>query len=202
VSRPSTPSRAAAVRFIEPPWTEPLDAEAEIAAIPESAQIRGLMTAPMAADAKKRDAARLLPRERYVSFNLYPLREHARLLVYTAHDTFPDRSLRDALRKLGRAAAATFVASTLGKVTLGAAEGVHDIVSAFAKGYELNMQPGRASVIDSQPRSIVVSLDDLHYFLDSHHVGSFEGAMKRAGVRGRVSIARRGRAAADLLLQW
>jgi uncharacterized protein (TIGR02265 family) len=190
------------MRFIEPPWAEPLDAEAEIAAIPASAQVRGMLTAPMVADLKKRGWKRPLPRERYVSFNLYPLREHARLLVDTCRELFPDRSLREGLRKLGRAAPTAFGSSTLGKVTLGVAEGVHDIVAAFAKAYELNLQPGRATIVETGPRRMIVSIEDLYYFLDSHHVGSFEGAMKRAGVKGRVLIAPRGRASADLLLQW
>jgi uncharacterized protein (TIGR02265 family) len=115
---------------------------------------------------------------------------------------FPEKPLREALRKIGRAAPSTFGSSVLGKVTLGDAEGIHDIVSAFAKGYELNMQPGRAVVTESHRRRMIVSLDDLHYFIDSHHVGAFEGALKRAGVQGHVSIARRGRGAAELELQW
>ena len=188
--------------FVEPPWSASLNAEAEIRAMPETAQVRGLLIAPMLADAKKRGSSKPLPRERYLSFNLYPLREHARLLVDRCQDLFPELPFRQGLRKLGRAASDAFGASTLGKVTLGAAEGVHDIVTAFAKGYELNLQPGRAIVVESSPRRIVISLDDVHYFVDSHHVGAFEGVLRRAGVRGRVLIARRGRAAADLLLEW
>ena len=167
--------------------------------MPATAQVRGLLIAPMVEDAKKRGP---LPRDRYVPFNLYPLREHARLLVDSCHALFPALPLREALRKLGRGAQGAFVASTLGKVTLGAAEGVHDVVAAFAKGYELNLQPGRARVVESGARYLVVSLDDVHYFIDSHHIGAFEGALGRAGVRGRVRIAPRGRVAADLLLDW
>ena len=188
--------------FEEPPWTAPLDAEVEIRALPPTAQVRGVMIAPMFAAAKKRGTAASTARERYLSFTLYPLHEHVRLLVDSCEASFPELPLRQGLRKLGRGASDAFGASTLGKVTLGAAQGVHDIVTAFAKGYELNLQPGRASVIESGPRRIVVSLEEVHYFLDSHHVGAFEGVLKRAGVRGRVSIARRGRAAADLLLAW
>lgn len=189
-------------RFVEPPWTAPLDAETELRALPPSAQVRGVMIAPMLANAKKHPTTASLPRERYLSFTLYPLREHARLLVDSCQALFPELPLRQGLRKLGRGASDAFGSSTLGKVTLGAAQGVHDIVAAFAKGYELNLQPGRACVVESGPRRVVVGLDDIHYFLDSHHVGAFEGVLKRAGVRGRVSIARRGRAAADLLLEW
>ena len=57
-------------------------------------------------------------------------------------------------------------------------------------------------MLESTRRRSVVRLEDIHYFLDSHHVGTFEGALKFAKVEGRVLIARRGRAAADLLLEW
>jgi uncharacterized protein (TIGR02265 family) len=199
VSNDSSSGSYDPTRFVEPPWSRALDAELELRAIPETAQVRGLLIAPMLGDAKKRGP---LPRDRYLSFNLYPLREHARLLVDSARALFPDIPLREGLRKLGRGAPSAFGASTVGKVTLGVAEGVQDVITAFAKGYELNLQPGRAHIVDRGPQRLIVSLDDVYYFLDSHHIGAFEGALGRAGVRGRIRIARRGRSAADLLLQW
>jgi uncharacterized protein (TIGR02265 family) len=188
--------------FVEPLWDAAFVPEAVIRAIPDSAQVRGLMIAPMIAEMKKRRWPVKPPRERYVSFNLYPLREHARVLIDTCQNQFPDKPLRDALRRLGRAGPSAFAASTVGKVTLGAAEGIHDIVNAFAKGYELTMLPGSATILESHPRRIVVRLEQVHHFLDSHHVGAFEGAMTRAGVRGKVSIFTRSSGCADLLLQW
>jgi len=170
--------------------------------MPDDVRVRGLLIMPMLAEVKRRGVTRAPPRERYVAFNLYPLRELARVLVDTSGDLFPDRSLRHGLRKLGRIAPTAFGATTLGKVTLGSALGVHAIVEAFAKGYELNIQPGRAVVMESNSRSIVVSLDDVYHFIDSHHVGAFEGALAHAGVRGTVKIAPRGSSGADLLLEW
>jgi hypothetical protein len=49
---------------------------------------------------------------------------------------------------------------------------------------------------------LVVKLDQIHYFLDCHHVGVFEGLMKHAGARGRVRIDSRSLSSADLLLEW
>jgi hypothetical protein len=48
----------------------------------------------------------------------------------------------------------------------------------------------------------VVSLDNVQHFLDSHHVGVFEGTMTHAGVNGRVRIASKSEFSADLLLEW
>jgi uncharacterized protein (TIGR02265 family) len=115
---------------------------------------------------------------------------------------YPDRSLRQGLRKLGRGAPNALIASTLGKVVLGSVEGPHDVIAAIAKAYPLNARPSRVTVLESTRGRSVVRLEDIYYFLDSHHVGTFEGALTFAGVRGQVLIAKRGRAAADFLLEW
>lgn len=156
----------------------------------------------MIAEAKRRGVTRPAPRERYIAFNLYPLREHARVLIDHCQDLYPDLTLRAALRKIGRAAPAAFLTSTIGKVTLAPAEGVPDIVSAFCKGYELSLEPGEAQVVEQGARRMVVGMREVYYFLDSHHVGAFEGALKHAGVRGKVSIAVHSQASADFLLEW
>ena len=47
-----------------------------------------------------------------------------------------------------------------------------------------------------------VRLEKVYYFLDSHHVGTFEGVLKYSGVEGTVKLASRGAASGDLLLTW
>jgi uncharacterized protein (TIGR02265 family) len=188
--------------FVEPPWDAPLDAEQAIREVPEEATISGMFLAPLLAEAKRRSVTLPSARDRYVSFTFYPLREHCRLLVETCERLFADRPLRQALRKLGRGAPAALVSSTLGKVVLGSAEGVDQVVHAMARAYPLNARPSRVTVRESQPGRAVVSLEEIHYFVDSHHVGTFEGALKFAGVTGRVRIASRSKTSADLLLEW
>ncbi len=115
---------------------------------------------------------------------------------------YPERSLRHGLRAIGTAAPAAFSSSVLGKVTLGSAEGVHAVVTAIVNTYSINVRPSRCFVVESSPTSMIVSLNDVHHFLDSHHVGVFEGTLKYAGVEGRVRIASKQRHLADLLLEW
>lgn len=202
VPRESLRTKAPPGRFVDPPWTSPLDAAQALQYIPQDAQISGMFISPLLTELKRVNASIIPPRKRYVSFQFYPLREHASLLVEAAERLYIDRPLRDALRKMGRAAPMSFISSTLGKVVLGSSQGVHGAVEAFAKAYALNMRPGSASVVESQPNRIVVRLEEVHYFLDCHHVGAFEGALKHAGVRGRVLIDPLSRCNADLLLQW
>ncbi|HEX4351473.1 MAG TPA: DUF2378 family protein [Polyangiales bacterium] len=200
---PDQPTAAgAADTFIEPPWGAPLDHDAALRAIPDDAQISGMFTAPLVAESKRIKPLPDGSRERYVAFQFYPLREHARWLVDTAHASYPNLPLRGALRKLGRGAPAAFLASTLGKVMLESATSWNEFVAAFCKAYALNLRPGRAVVLDSQANRLVVRLEDVHYFIDSHHVGVFEGLMKHSQLRGHVRVRMRGRASADLQLEW
>lgn len=189
-------------RFVEPPWNAPFDEQAELAAIPESCTISGMFLAPLAAEAKRRGLTLPSARDRYVLFKFYPLVEHARLLLETCAGIYPDRPRRQALRKLGRGAPQALVSSTLGRIVLGSVEGVPSVVAAMAKAYPLNARPSKVTVVESMPGRCVVKLEDIHYFLDSHHVGTFEGVLKFAGVRGSVRIAMRTRSAADFLLEW
>ena len=73
----------------------------------------------MAQGAKRRGVTLPGLRERYLPFNFYPVTEFAPLLVAGAERFYPDRSLRQGLRAIGNTGPAVFLASTLGKVTLG-----------------------------------------------------------------------------------
>ncbi|HVU04655.1 MAG TPA: DUF2378 family protein [Polyangiaceae bacterium] len=188
--------------FLVPSFSAPVDADAALRDIPESATISGMFLLPLAQEARRLGKPLPSARERYVPFQFYPLREHAKLLLETCRLLYPDRPARQALRKLGRGAPKALVASTLGKVVLGSVEGPHDVIAAMAKAYPLNARPSQVTVLESSRGRSVVRLEEVHYFLDSHHVGAFEGVLNFAGVKGRVLFARRGRAAGDLLLEW
>ena len=188
--------------FREPPWNAPLDIEREIECIPASAQVRGMFILPVLQEAKRAKISMQRMRDRYLPFQFYPLREHARLLADTAAAVYPKLPMRQALRKLGRGAPYAFSGSTLGRVLLQAAQGPLEVASALAKGYELTLDPGRAIVEERGPSCVDVSLEEVHYFVDSHHVGAFEGALKFANTRGHVKLHRISAAQAVLRLTW
>jgi uncharacterized protein (TIGR02265 family) len=188
--------------FREPPWNAPLNVDRELECIPPTAQIRGMFIMPVAAEAKRAHAVTKCLRDRYVPFQFYPLREHARLLVDTCAAMFPKLPLRQALRKLGRGAPTAFLASRLGRVVMQSGEGLMEVVNGLAKGYELSLSPGRATVSETTGRSVDVTLEDVYYFLDSHHVGAFEGALKVSGIKGRVQVHRISAAQGVLRLSW
>lgn len=188
--------------FSVPPWDAPLEVERVLASVPEAASIAGMFFLALQEGASRRQVQLSFSKARYLPFGFYPVREFAPLLVEAARLFYPQVSLREGLRRIGTAGPVAFLSSTLGKVTLGASEGVHATVQAVAKTYGINSRPSRCEVKQAGPRSMILSLDDVVYFLDSHHVGVFEGTLQYAGVQGSVKIASRSETSADLLLEW
>jgi uncharacterized protein (TIGR02265 family) len=188
--------------FVDPPWEAPLVAEEVLAQIPADAKISGMFFTYLIAAAKAQNFVLPSARDRYLSFNFYPVADLARIVLEAVPLLFPGRPLRHALRTLGRRSPDAFLSSTLGKVTLGSTEGVHAALAAITNAYELNLRPSKVSVLDSGPDWAVVRVDKVFYFLDSHHVGTFEGILKFTGVNGSVRIASRSASSADLLLTW
>ena len=170
--------------------------------IPPTATIAGMFYITLIEAARRRGLSLPLSNARYLQFSFYPTADFARLLVFAAPRFYPGLSLREGLRKLGQGGPRAFGVSTLGKVTLGVAQDVHSVVTAIARTYEINTKPSRCEVVDSQPTSMILALSGVYHFLDSHHVGVFEGTLQHSGVSGSVRIATRSPTSADLLLEW
>jgi uncharacterized protein (TIGR02265 family) len=204
-SSASRPIPAATVEgrpFVEPPWDAPLGADRALEAIPADGTISGMFFTYLVGAARSQNITLPSARDRYVAFQFYPVAELARLVLEAVPLLFPGRPLRQALRFLGRSGPDALLSSTLGRVTLGSTLDVHGAIAAISSAYELNVRPSRVTVTDSGPQWAVVRLERIHYFLDSHHVGTFEGVMRFAGAKGRVSIASRSASSADFLLTW
>lgn len=188
--------------FSEPSWHAPINVAQVLAAIPESATITGMFLEPAAREARQQGRPLPSARERYVPFRFYPLREHAQLLVEACAAYFPQLPLRKALRKLGRAGPNAFLASTLGRVSMGGAHGTFDFIARLAKSYPINVPGTQAEAHELDAHNAIVSLRHLFYFADSHHVGVFEGVLRYAGVQGEVKVRALGLHDVDLWCSW
>lgn len=188
--------------FIEPPWAAPLDVQAMLGRIPPGATIAGMFFLALVEGAQRRQVELPFPRERYLPFGFYPISEFAPLLLRAAEQFYPELPVRQGLRRIGTSGPVAFLNSTLGKVTLGASEGAHAMVAAIAKTYAINVKPSRCDITETSERSMIVSMEGVPYFLDSHHVGVFEGTLHYAGVEGTVLIRSHGPSSADLKLSW
>lgn len=186
----------------EPPWASPLDAAAALAAIPEDATVSGLFLSGVRDLAKSGEVALESARASYVAFKAYPAREHAALMVECGERLWPALPIRHALRKMGRGAAGLLISSQVGRVLFGGAEGPEAMVRAMARSYGSHVKPASLEVEADGERRLIVRMRDIHYFIDSHHVGVFEGVLRHAKVDGKVQIAMRSAADADLLLEW
>lgn len=188
--------------YEEPAWDAPLDVAAELRSIPDTATVAGMFLEPLAETARRRGFPLPSARDRYVPYRFYPQREHAYLLIETCVRLYPELSIRRALRKLGRGAPKALISSTIGKVVLGSAVGVHDMLRGMVKAYPLHVRPSRADLLDLTRDRAVVRLEDVHFFLDSHHVGAFEGLLHFANTRGSVRICSYSPSSADFLCTW
>ncbi|MEI9942545.1 MAG: DUF2378 family protein [Pseudomonadota bacterium] len=189
-------------RFKEPPWQTILDVPRALSLISADSTIAGMFFLGVLEGAKRRGVNLPGTRERYLPFNFYPVAEFAPLLVAAAGLFHPNVSLREGLRAIGAVGPAILAKSVLGKVTLGAAIGVHAVIEAVANTYAVNIRPSQCAVTHKADRACVISLDNVQHFLDCHHVGVFEGTMMHAGVKGRVRIAKRSEFSGELLLEW
>jgi uncharacterized protein (TIGR02265 family) len=189
--------------FDEPRWHAPLDVEAALHAIPSSATISGVFISSVVELVKKRGHTLARAGESYTAFKPYRLREQAELLIDAARAVWPDEPLRQGLRHLGRGAPQAVVQSMIGRVVLGSAEGPLEIISAMAKSYALHTKPASLEVVSIAPGRAVVRARDVFTFLDSHHVGVFEGVLRYAEVaEPRVRIHSWSDSEADLLCEW
>lgn len=189
-------------RFHEPPWQAPLDVPRALSLITADSTIAGMYFLAVLEGAKRRGVALPGTRDRYLPFHFYPVAEFAPLLVAASGLFHPKLSLRHGLRAIGAAGPAVLAKTVLGKVTLGSAIGTHAVIEAVANTYAVNIRACRCAVTHKTERACVVSLDNVQHFLDSHHVGVFEGTMTHAGVKGRVRIASKSEFSAELLLEW
>lgn len=189
-------------RFQPPDMGRPLDLVTELAEIPTDATISGMFPMAVAQEAAKRGSALPSARPRYVAFNFYPLYEHVQLLFEGAPLLFPGVPLRKALRKLGRGAAYALLQSTVGRVILAEAVTPLNAIEAIAKAYCVNLKPGEARLTSKGARHAIVELKDVHYLLDTNHVGAMEGVLRPLEIRPEVRIHRLGPGHAEFLITW
>lgn len=188
--------------FVDPPWDQPLDVEAALARVPEGETIKGMFLQPMLTSAKAKGVTFIGARDRYVPFQDYPLREHAALLVAGAAALYPQLSVRQGLRRLGRYAQAALTDSTIGRVIWSTAVDVPTALAAMAKAYAIAHPKSEVEIVDVADRALVLRVARIWWFLDSHHVGCFEGAMKAVGVEGTVKLKLSSWSAGDLQCRW
>jgi uncharacterized protein (TIGR02265 family) len=188
--------------FVAPDWGAPLDVAAYLDSTPRSARIKGMFPQAVADGARGRGLALPSARERYLPFADIPVTEFTSLLVEAAQSFFPDAPLRDALRELGRSAYPVLVQTMVGKVVLSTAADMPSALHAAAKAYVVALPTCRVEVVELSERRAVMSLRNIYYFLDSHHIGVFEGLARSFRVRLSTRVRMRSKFDGDFEFSW
>ena len=189
--------------FVEPPWSAPVDVPRVLRTVPENGTVAGMFLQPIVEAARRFNVTFPFARERYLPFSFYPMREHVQLMVETAPVVLPGVPIRIALRKLGRLAPRSLLESTIGKVLLGSSTDIEMVLRAMAQTYPVHIKPSHVQLVEYKPGCALMRLEQIHFFLDSHHVGCFEGALRYAGKQhGKIRIRSYTNTAADFLLTW
>lgn len=188
--------------FVAINWDAPLDVSVYADAALPTATIKGMFPAGVLEACKARGKPLASARERYVAFQDYPVREWVLVLAEAAGVLFPRVSQRLALRKLGRGTHDAYVKSMVGKIMLGATNDFPSALVATAKSYVIVMPPSRVDVVSLESHRAVLRLTDVANFIDSHHVGVFEGIARASGVRVDVKVRLDSISSGEFLLTW
>jgi uncharacterized protein (TIGR02265 family) len=193
--------------FVEPPWDAPLDGDTYLRAVPPQATLKGVFTAYIVNTAKGRGIRLAAAADRYQPFLDYPLVDHMRVVLEAAPIFFPDLSLRQALRKMGRAAVGVFLTTTTGKAALAGLtqpDMVPLAMRALVRLYAVTVAKPTPTIEleEESDTSCILHMSDTWFFLDSHHVGIVEGLCRMCGVRADVRIWTEGLASGQFHVRW
>jgi uncharacterized protein (TIGR02265 family) len=193
--------------FVTPDWNAPLDAEAQLRAIPPGAIIKGMYPASIVAEAKRRGLKLPHAGEKYLPFLDYAMNDHAHLLVEAARAFYPELPMRQGLRKIGRAAVGVFMHSTLGKAVLGGLtqpETTLRALTGMVRAYttSLGKPTPQVEIREVDEATCIVRLSDFWLFIDCHQVGILEGVCRACGVRGEMRVAMEAPSRGEIECRW
>jgi len=145
-----------------------------------------------------------LPRDRWVSFSKYPLRELMHLVVNAARVLHPKQPLAEGIRRIGWFAYPSFATTMAGRVVLFAfGDTVEDVVRSLPRAYSVCVPYAEASVKEYNGRHLHVELRGVHCFVDTYHRGVLEGALWYHGFEPSVEVTSGPRLCdADLVADW
>lgn len=187
--------------FAEPDWSQPIDYEARLAAIPADAVIRGMFL-QLLVDTIGPERFTAQRARRYVAFKNYPMREYVELLAFGAECSRSKRPA-DCARRLGWGVYPRY-AKTISGTAIFAIAG-HDfrrVIEAAPTAYEIGLAPAQILIRELEQSYARVELRGVYNLPDLHQVGIWEGAMKTCGVEGTIKTRVISFSAVDFEVHW
>jgi uncharacterized protein (TIGR02265 family) len=145
-----------------------------------------------------------LPRDRWLPFLKYPLRELMHLVVNAARILHPKQPLAEGMRRIGWFAYPSFAATMAGRVLLFACgETLDDVVRSGPKAYSVCVPEAQVTLTLQAQRHFEAELRGVHCFVDTYHRGVVEGAIWCHGFEPRVVVTTGSRISdADMVADW
>jgi uncharacterized protein (TIGR02265 family) len=145
-----------------------------------------------------------LPRDRWLPFLKYPLRELMHLVVNAARILHPKLPLSEGLRRVGWFAYPSFVATMAGRVVLFACgETLEDVVRSGPKAYAISVPEAQVTLTLLAERHFEAEFRGVHCFLDTYHRGVIEGAIWCHGFEASVAVTAGPRICdANMVVDW
>ena len=142
-------------------------------------------------------------RERLQAFKDYSLREYMDLLLDSALTIYPNSTVHNGLRSLGRLVIPTFATSIIGKVIMATASRSWDLsLKCVSRGYAASLKPGKCTVAEMTSGSALLQLRDIWNFGDSYQVGVIDGMMEWCRIQGKITPTVISRSSVDLAIEW
>ena len=171
------------IDFAEWDPTLPFDLDAELAKVPASATVKGVIINSVT-DQLRGTAATI---ESSTLFRDYPMHDYMQTCVETAKTLWPDDSLRDGLRRLGHGHYGAFVNTTIGRVVFGVlGSNMSAVLRNSPKGYKYTTNCSECRVLSVANGEGIVSLGGLP-FADTLQVGVYEGGVRATGFEPHVA---------------
>lgn len=166
--------------------------EEALARVPGDVTIKGMFIDGLLDLAKARGVALdvdVALQRRRPTFKDEPMVDFMRLAVAVAQAAWPERSLVEGLKEVGRQTYRTFLTSLTGRVVFGIlGEDINKLISATTKAYAASQSHGRAEVIESSATHCVLEYRFLYQFLDSLEVGVVEEAVNSCGLSAEIRM--------------
>lgn len=151
----------------------------------------------------ERDHGGEVERKRCIGFKSYPIGEYNALVDEVAQTLLPELTIAEARRRIGSEIYPRFTETMVGTALLAIAG--HDwnrVILVGPKAYEVSLAPGSVEVTMRRRGEALVQLREIWTYVDTLHLGIWEGAMKRCGAEGTIEVELLSRCDADFKIQW
>jgi len=194
--------RAARIREL----TEHSDLRERLRSVPPAARIRGLYfrsTITVLEEANKLDAYRELFTESYSSVGWYPMTDYLeRLAVGAALLTSP-KDIDQGLYQIGRANAAAFANSLIGKMMIRLlSKDPQKLLRQACASRRQSVEYGRWSAEFGPERTAVITMHEEYIWIASNLTGAAKGTFESIGLDAKVDYALAGPYEGTHTIRW